>query len=232
MSASMFMAIAGHHGALGNAGGVVAGQYALVSDGNQYIDTGELLGNNTDYTITCAVVDTGDNMRMGFETTTLANFVAYFGLLGYQKRWGNTALVGVTDTYFHTIEKSGTDYLFDAQSPQSVGTIGTTSETGLLFAYDTDGGGIKANRGKVSSFRLLQSSVLTLNMWAVPAGMTAQGASSAAPSNCMWDAVSETYFENQGTGTFTVEDISGGDPDNVVDGANNVVDGVNNVVNT
>jgi hypothetical protein len=198
--------------------GVGPGEYALISDGNQYIDTGDILTNSNDFLITYAFDDTDGNQRLaGAYEFSGSNRFAYIAwsngspgdiYVGWGPSTYNTNVSTVIDTYY-TSEKRGSDYYLDDVNYTTLsGTLPNYSI--YLFARNNAGSEIKQS-GKISIYRSWTDSNRTVDksyMWAVPEGETALGASEAAPSNCMYNSATNAYIENQGTGDFSIEALS------------------------
>ena len=60
---------------------------------------------------------------------------------------------------------------------------------------------------KIKSCKIWDNGALIRDFISVPQGNT-QYSKVPAPSNCMWDKVTQTYFENAGTGSFGIEEIT------------------------
>ena len=84
-------------------------------------------------------------------------------------------------------------------------TAFSISQPVLLGAVRNGDGTMYINKlgGIVYSCQIYDNDVLVRDFVPVPQGSTAYS-SFAAPSNCMWDKKSQTYFQNDGTGTFGI----------------------------
>jgi hypothetical protein len=209
-----------------NQGGGAEPEYALISDGNQYIDTGIHLDSDMDFEYEC----------YGEGTTKHSSELVFFGAneTGYPASDGGIGLYrnDVNTTYIYWGDHSGSyGSILNNQEWNKIYKEGNvfgritatddwstsytatpfthTTTTAILFGH-VDGNDVWVNKGSSSYLKIWSDATrdtLVLDLKAVPSGSQLHGASTTAPSNCMYDVVSDTYFENQGTGTFGIEEI-------------------------
>ena len=197
-------------------------EYALISSNSQYIDTGIISSGNL--TIEISFKKTLDitgydsiiyGGRSASGTSVRMLYIARNNQSLNTKYQSGTALpLGST-----ALEKGVFHNIVD--SPQSVQVNGithinrnpinfTANSTICLFTTKTnnvvDLGQMFS--GQIKSCVIKNDLGETLRDFiAVPQGST-RHSSIPAPSNCMFDRVSNAYFENNGTGTFGVVEIS------------------------
>jgi len=82
--------------------------------------------------------------------------------------------------------------------------IGNSNIT--LFAVNT-GGVISMHCSfKMKACKIYSNDTLVRDFVPVPAGST-RFSGFSAPSNCLWDKVTQAYFQNAGTGSFGIETV-------------------------
>ena len=201
---------------------VVTKKYALISPSNPqyngaYIDTGYIpIGNST---ISCGFkFDTiGDWNNSGSCSATLdnyANICILDGSSNFAFYWGDSGVVSIgnSDTNWHIMERRLDRKLYldnEMKLDASIYTDYSDIVSLYLFAANISTGGNARDFGalRISEFKGTASDGVTpqIDLKAVPQGSLLYGASTIAPSNCMYDIISDTYFENQGTGVFGIE---------------------------
>jgi hypothetical protein len=215
----------GGHITLG--GDVVSGDYYLVGNGGPYINTGVTLLNGYDFEYN--MYPTGDtngditpfgSMNFVPPSTDIAFGCYYDGASGkYMVGWGGYKILAVTPAdinSWQTWKKIGTKFEITTIGGEYAimnTTLGLFSPDQVYPAYifNANIAGSPATsplKAKVRYLKIWNSSARTTLMFdgfPVPAGKKAEGASTVAPSNCMYDTVSGTYKENIGTGSFTIE---------------------------
>ena len=77
-----------------------------------------------------------------------------------------------------------------------------------LFGQNNNGGLVNPVNVGIKEVKITKNGIVQRHFFAVPQSST-EFSSVPAPSNCMFDIITGTYFQNSGTGSFkTVEDIS------------------------
>lgn len=112
----------------------------------------------------------------------------------------------------YTFEYDGINYTINGTSPSTGVWIGdkNINSTLPIFLFGLNqNGSIESRRmrGKVFEFILWSNSTILQYLIPVPKGMLI--GDKIAPSNCMFDMVTQTFFENQGTGNFIIGGLSG-----------------------
>lgn len=112
----------------------------------------------------------------------------------------------------YTFEYDGTTYTVNGIMPSTGVWIGdkNINSTLPIFLYGLNQNGSLESRrfrGKVFDFILWSGSTILQYLVPVPKGILI--GDKIASSNCMFDLVTQTFFENQGTGEFTISGISG-----------------------
>ncbi len=82
-----------------------------------------------------------------------------------------------------------------------------TERNFLLFAYGNTNTPNQYAFAEIEYSIFRKNGLEAKNFIAVPQG-SVDYSNTPAPSNCMWDKVSGTYFENLGTGTFEIEKLT------------------------
>jgi len=181
--------------------------YALISDGvDDRLDTG---------------VNFATNSIIEFEYKTLATIQNYDCMFGsFTPGWqflqyispnlyigigsSSTADTGTLDYDKHIFKydlQSRMAY-FDSSSYSITGVISPTAENIVIFWENTN-----SRRGYPANLYYLKiwlGDTLSRDFVVVPKDST-EYSSTPAPSNCLWDKVTEAYFENLGTGEFGIE---------------------------
>ena len=197
-------------------------EYVLTSSGGKYIDLGLPFTGDMSYRVKVLSLANITNGIIGARASASSqvNMVNFSNTASSRPpntdtmRWG----YGTSATlYQHPVE---TDVWYDIYCNKNTLSINdelrytaTANNTGnagtaLLFAYrnaDTVGG---VSGPKKIAFCQVWSSTdeLVRDLVPVPQGST-QYSTIPAPSNCMWDNVTQQYFENRGTGEFGIEAV-------------------------
>lgn len=189
--------------------------YALVSTGTQYINTGINGTGDTRVYEVCSRVNTTISFSFGSRNNSVSGLFLFAFLASFRSDYNTTSTTGgttQTNTYY-TIDMNRN--VCNVYNPDgSTNAILTTTYASFtnsnpiyVFA-GTEKGGDPVSRGsfKKKLFRIYRNDILLFDGIPVPAGDT-QYSSTPAPSNCMFDNVSKTYFVNQGTGSFGIEEV-------------------------
>ena len=205
--------------------------YALVFTGTQYIDTNiPLLLHPTDNKIRLEM-DCAYTRITGQEQITgvLRNSSAYQWRFMFSLYNGNfTTGLGTNSTSnsasFIQKADSNRNIIFleyDKQNAQYIRGIGNyalppvnmtppTQDIRSPFVGHCNAGGTSQNYWgsyRLYGFKIYKNDALAFNGIPVPKGNT-QYLAEPAPSNCLFDTVSRTYFENLGSGTLEImEDL-------------------------
>ena len=196
--------------------------YALVSSGTQYIDTGVKAASDLRI---IADIETGNPVSGvtvvifgSRDTNTPTNAVTIFsnvsatsnGRSDYATGAANTIAIPRTQIPFNTnmtIDKNRNQTFINGVLVANHGTasfIGNSNIT--LFAVNT-GGVISMHCSfKMKACKIYSNDTLVRDFVPVPAGST-RFSGFSAPSNCLWDKVTQAYFQNAGTGSFGIETV-------------------------
>lgn len=194
--------------------------YALVSTGTQYLNCGVTASSNL--FIDCTFSITTMRPSFIFGARTAPNDAAFSALIidtpPYQIRTdygnANTRFLShalSTNTYYRLSKNRNVTTLYDSSGSVLVSDTGPLSSFGSLlyvFVFWCNGNVTTGSESiiKMSAVRIYRDSALVFSGIPVPAG-DKQYSSNPAPSNCMFDNVSKTYFVNQGTGSFGIEEV-------------------------
>lgn len=186
----------------------------LESSGTQYINTNIL----TSYDLS---IDIEYYRESGYLFGYLGNMDGINKSFGYTSSGTNGYLrIGNWYVYNNTSWADNTWLKLHAERDKTKasinGTLFTSSSTGTptdfnngnnitLFQYNNAGGSNLV--GKIKNFQVKQNLTILQYLVPVPKGMLI--GNKIAPSNCMFDIVTQTFFENQGTGDFIIGGISG-----------------------
>lgn len=201
--------------------------FALVSTGGQYINTGVFPDATTRVQArvmrTGAVGATGANAE-GFlfgsrlTTTSTNRFTCSLTASGQTtpnaigSQWGNTTYPSPANTFNSlgvdvTLEHSGAGTLKDGAKIHDFSSATWANTTNIelpLFGLRT-GAAMDARYfiGRMYSCKIWNGSTLVRDFEPVPQGDTFYSPI-PAPSHCLWDKVTGTYFTNRGTGNFNI----------------------------
>ena len=182
---------------------------SLESTGTQYIDTG--IKSNSGLEVSVKWYQVSGQVFGNLETSSGVN--KSFGLdsvsAGGFFRVGTGYYTGGSDTYavpgWHTVIGNKNTFIRDGKTNTLSGsTFSDSTNTITLFRYR---GGSSYLTGKVAYFGISKSGFQLQYLVPVPKGILI--GDKIAPSNCMFDLVTQTFFENQGTGEFTIGGLSG-----------------------
>jgi hypothetical protein len=219
---SLLHNISAHHAALNKngTGTVGPGEFSLVSAGIAWIDTGVVPSGSFTYEAYLRLDYTGPNFLLwpGGVRATSPYGRAYSLLVDddqFTIAWGSGTVtvhpIFPRDNEWHTFRRENGICYIDNEGRSTPDYAGDNLSF-YIFASNEDGDA--SHEQYRSSCRYFKSwtdatkTSLTRDMWAVPTGLKATGATTTAPSNCMYDAVTDTYFENQGTGSFAIEAVT------------------------
>ena len=210
------------NGMANNGDVIFARRYALISSGGQYIDLGLPFSGDMSYRVKVLSLDNRSNGVIGARASASSqvNVVNISNTASSRPpntdtlRWGYGTSATLYQAPFET------NVWYDMHSNRNVLSINgelrytaaanSTGYTGtaLLFAYrnSADIGGV--NSPKKIEFCQVWSSAgeLVRDLVPVPQGST-QFSTTPASSNCMWDKVTQQYFENAGAGEFDIQEI-------------------------
>jgi len=186
-------------------------RYGLVGDGNQYINTLYRCNQNTkvECEFSINVTPTNDNVyTFGGGNGWLS---AMFAFATYPTQ--QNYMYGNGVDYVNSIIILGQRISVSMENgliTRDSSVVGTRvvnnfqSWHNLLIFANNDGGDISRSLScTFYEFRVFENGILVRDFIPVPAGSTTFS-TTPAPSNCMWDTVTEQYFENQGTGSFGI----------------------------
>ena len=191
-------------------------QYALVSTGTQYIDTGYHPNGSTEYELKAYIPNAALMDILGsrvsqtnqYFTITAAGGAGRFGNGG--SGYSNWSIPGGVDRWItikmKQVGPNSVLYVDDIQVSSRSGVSFNATRSLFLYALNSNGTPASLSAFKVLYFRIWDDGVLARDFIPVPAGDTTYSAT-PAPSNCMWDKVTRQYFVNQGTGAFEIDEI-------------------------
>lgn len=193
----------------------------LQSDGNSYIDTGIVANNETGVRAMCSVPNfsvsrdsilfgsrASGNSRFWFDfdctggnqCKILYGFNTYYGFVldnsmegnFYEVlfNWKNSRSCQFDGGYQYSLDSSGS--LATQNSP--IGIFMALVDNALLSNY--------CYTGKLRKLEISQGSTVIAQFVPVPAGL--QIGSYTVPSNGMFDIITQTFYGNAGTGSFTI----------------------------
>lgn len=199
------------------------------SNWSAYINTGIIPTDDMRFQTLSEVTDSASHdgcllgCRVNASTgTTGKQFVLWYG--NYSSNINAGALVyggsaaGKCNFNLGTLQKTQLDYdgtYFYCNGTQITPGSGNVNKNGYsstlsiyLFGFNSNGS-IESRRfhGKVYEVALWSGSTILQYLVPVPKGILI--GDKIAPSNCMFDLVTQTFFENQGTGEFTIGGLSG-----------------------
>jgi|GEM_PF-3828132 len=198
--------------------------YVLISDGDQYIDTGwipdgdaifnlkarwedvSVLGADK-YSALCGVADSAGTNRRALPVRAFR-----YGSdpeIDFYAGWGASSAqnFGTADSEWHAWERRADKKLYKdgtLHRDTSAWTNYDRLETFYLGQGNftsTSEVHLPVHIGRFTG----TSTSSSVDMRPVPAGSQLYGASTVAPSNCMYNVTTDTYHENIGTGTFGIE---------------------------
>ena len=203
---------------LGNIGGAKK-LYTLVSTGTQYINTG--ITGTGDSRVLAEITPMSTSQaflfgsRIGIENQAFGFMQSSSGTTTFRDDYNDSISPNFGDcrtNVFYTIDKNNglvSVYNADGTLNSTNSIANATFDNGFgvfIFSLNTSGNPTVTGAAKCRTFKLYKAGVLMFSGIPVPAGDT-QYSSTPAPSNCMFDNVSKTYFVNQGTGSFGIEEV-------------------------
>lgn len=195
----------------------------LESTGTQYIETNHFANSGTLVEGSFQFTDTTVQQRV-FGADSSYNTILY-SLSIYingSSKWAFSSNDGIglwvstnisKDTNKHTYKvgypNGGYLYIDTTQSSKIGGTQNNTANQSLVVFADKKETGDISGFAKIKEwyFIIYQYSFIKQYLVPVPKGMLI--GDKIAPSNCMFDMVTQTFFENQGTGDFIIGGLSG-----------------------
>ena len=165
----------------------------LESSGTQYIDTGLVATNNTKISITFE--------RQGIDGCLIATDTAWcntgFGIWSHAGEYGNTCItsISLSDNIKHTVvNDKGKFYIDGSLYTTLTANTFSTAQNLYLFALNRAGSIIENYTGKFYSCQIYDNDVIVRDF--VPA-IDGYG------KVCLYDKVTQAFFYNGGSGTFT-----------------------------
>ena len=164
----------------------------LQSSGTQYIKTGINGGPNIKIVIDGAFLSSANSFH-GAEDSSHKIVIGVYNSKFYLRHGGGKSIENV-DTSRHTFSVESGTVTFDGTS-YSVNAYSGTAENGeiYLFADNIQGTASSHTRFKLYSAKIYSSGTLVRYFVPVRVGQT----------GCLYDSVSRTLFENQGSGSFS-----------------------------
>lgn len=188
------------------------------SNWNAYIDTGIIPSNNVKFEISAQLVDTTikDGALLGCRKSSAAttsnfllwynNLVTGYGAFNYGMAYKNNWSPGISDPYQkQTYLYNGNNvYINDVLQTDGYDANKSAFNTDLtiyLFGYRADNIlQARTFRGRIYNFKFWDGDTLMQHLVPVPVGL--QIGSYKVPSNGMFDIVTQTFYENKGSGEF------------------------------
>lgn len=187
------------------------------SNWSAYINTGIIPTNNMRFRVIAQLTDTTntyDGCLFGSRANSSASGKQFevwhfrtnnqIGSFVYGTGWNGNYTGTAGEKY--TFEYDGTTYTVNGTTPSTGVWIGdkNINSTLPIFLYGLNHNGSlesRCFRGKVFDFILWSGSTILQYLVPVPQNMVI--GNKTAQSNCMFDLVTQTFFTNQGTGSFT-----------------------------
>ena len=199
-------------------GGEVPIECGLIFTGTQYINTGIVGSSNLRVMVDCVIESSsaGDTGMFGSRVSYGSNDFSFWSNSGsdnsiltsfnnYQTITHNKALLGQRIT----IDKNKNVTTITPGNYSATSPVVSFSNTLPMFLgiVNNNGTAVSTRRfnGTMFSCQISDNDVLVRDFVPIPQGNT-KYSSTPAPSNCMWDKVTQQYFENAGTGNFGIAD--------------------------
>ena len=170
----------------------------LQSTGTQYIDTSANAAADKRFEVDAQFTSTA-NAQVGTGNTASTNKAFVFGIYG--SKWifrcgGNSTTTGATaDTSRHTFSvESGTGKVDSTTYSVAAYSGSTDGDNIWLFGRNNNGTINQPASMKIYSAKIYKSDVLVMDLVPVRSGTTGY----------LYDKISERYFSNRGTGSFTL----------------------------
>jgi hypothetical protein len=199
-------------------GGEVPIECGLVFTGTEYINTGIVGSSNLRVMVDCIIESSplGDTGMFGSRVAYGSNDFSFLSnsqsdnailtsFSNYQTITHNKALLGQRIT----IDKNKNVITITPGNYSATSPVVSFSNTLPMFLGSVNNNVISITRsfnGTMYSCQIYGNDVLVRDFVPVQQGNT-KYSSTPAPSNCMWDKVTQQYFENVGTGNFGIVDI-------------------------
>lgn len=203
----------------------VLNDYALVSTGTQWIDTGWFPTNRT-FAIEVEFEQTealqpdkgvigsynGQGLAVGGGTNYAGKLYSWTPV---SRLSANAAAPVMTTRQTVLGDFNGTTnvktmtingFVSSAAYPDTLAQIQSGNNTLKLFCNGETGRADRRIIGRLYHCKIWSDDILVRDFVPVNFGSTRYSAT-PAPSHCMWDAVTQTYFQNAGTGVFSVLEI-------------------------
>jgi len=195
------------------------------SNWSAYINTGIIPTNNMRLLVIAQLTDTthtyDGNLLGSRKTAGTSEFCLWHntnpgqGGFIYDSTWNSdTSSFGRDDIAGNKNEfrYNGSDFTINGVTARTrIGNLTNfTSEYPIyVYALNVNNTSVDSRRfhGKVYEVALWSGSIILRYLVPVPKGILI--GDKIAPSNCMFDLVTQTFFENQGTGEFTIGGLSG-----------------------
>lgn len=185
----------------------------LQSSGTQWIDTNTIVNENT--ALNCKVVTTASGNQSFFGLFDTNNKIYGIGqqadqsllFAQYYDTNGNSRIKSVAgnDNIIREFEfRKNKFYINNVLIGSMTAKTFSSINTVKLYTLQPTG-----TIGKVKgyNFKIYNDTIIQRYFIPVPKGMLI--GDKIAPSNCMFDMVTQTFFENQGTGDFIIGGLSG-----------------------
>ena len=191
--------------------------WGLITDGRCYIDTGIKPTNNIRVDM---VFRNNDRATMaygsrggGASTSTIdKHYVtgiqsSYTHIYcGFGANLGTIQYDIGRSTDIRTLSNSKDGLFVDGIQYKSASTDKFESATLTMYLFALNNNGAVAygpTGGELFSFKVYENDILIMDLLPIPTGNTTYS-TTPAPSNCLIDKLTGTYYENQGTGTFSI----------------------------
>ena len=198
--------------------------YALVSSGTQFINTGIVFNTSVDSSVSMEVDNQFINLNLRVlwgSTDSAGTQRFYIGMNSTRTMWvggiaSNTAAFSTSNLplttdrqkirmdYVLTPSRGANLYFDDILVSSFANTTLNVIEELCLFNIGT--GNNYIGNQKCFGAKIWKSGILVRDFVPVPVGST-RFSGFPAPSNCLWDRVTQVYFENVGSGKFGIEAV-------------------------
>lgn len=187
--------------------------YILIAYGDAYLDLGFIIPDEDAAVYLNAKYDTfgtTEMIMMGMETTGSYSYLGNQSFGSAYSVWctdSSDGYLGKPDDFWHTWGKNPGGVEYDYLVESQAGTFTDCLALNVfIFANNNDGVAESLTVGRLREFAVYNPYVggEYMELIPVPQGSTAYS-SIPAPSNCVWDTVSERYIEASGVGSFGIE---------------------------
>lgn len=188
--------------------------FALTGTGTQYIDTDispmplfnyelDVKINGGSSTTLMGGSENPVNFNIARYNATLSDFEIFIGGTG-----SVVEKLANSDFLRHTWYKDGTTAGIVGYAAVTIPEIDiVTSTPAYLFARNVAQSPNYYMQATIYGYKCWEDTTLLADMIAVPLGWKAEEGVPMATSNCMWCKVRKQYFENEGTGTFSIAEV-------------------------